>query len=223
MTLAHPEFSRCIEFAENTVNVLVVENQPMLRRVVTGLLSQITCGDGGEFVLSDEHSIVELGKTAEFITDPFCISMSDKRFQTKINQEAVKLCCAELEEETACLLTSASRLGAALTVSLDFSADYTAPSDVSAFLKLLDLHIDSESMTLPERLIEYMKLCRRFFGKKLFVFLNLKSFLSDRELELFYGTVMYEKFDILLIEGVQREKSCSCERVYIIDSDLCEI
>ena len=94
---------------------------------------------------------------------------------------------------------------------------------ISANLKLLDLHIDSEVMTLPERMLEYMKLCRRFFGKKLFVFLNLKSFLSDRELELFYGTVMYEKFDILLVEGTQRGKTCSCERVYIIDSDLCEI
>lgn len=223
MTLAHPEFSRCIEFAENTVNVLVVENQPLLRRVVTGLLSQVTCGDGGEFVLSDEHSIIELGKTAEFITDLFCINMAERRFQTRINQEAVKLCCTELEEETARLLTCANRLGAALAVSLDFNADYTAPSDLSSFLKLLDLHIDSEVMTLPERMLEYMKLCRRFFGKKLFIFLNLKSFLSDKELELFYGTVMYEKFDILLIEGIQRGKTCSCERVYIIDSDRCEI
>ncbi len=222
MTLAYPEFFRCIEFAENTVNVLVVENRPLLCRIVACLLSQINSGDG-EFVLSEENSIVELGKTVEFITDPFCISMSDRRFQTKINQEAAQLCCAELEEETACLFACASRLGAALAASFDFSADYTAPSDVSGFLKLLDLHIDNYGMTLPERLLEYMKLCRRFFGKKLFVFLNLKSFLSDNELELFYRTVMYEKFDIMLIEAVQRQKACSRERVYIIDGDLCEI
>lgn len=222
ITLAHTDLFRVLEFAENTVSVLVIENQILLRSVVSELLSQVSSGDG-EFVLSDDHEIVELHKAAEIITDPFRLDMADRRFQSKINQEAVRVCNAELETETVNLLASANRLGAALVASLDFSADYTAPADISGFLKLLDLHIETNDMVLPERLLEYVKLCRRFLGKKLFIFLNLKNFLSDNELRLFYDAIIYEKFDVLLIEGVQRQKTCAYERVYIIDSDLCEI
>ncbi|MDY2984885.1 MAG: type II-A CRISPR-associated protein Csn2 [Synergistes jonesii] len=223
MKLAHPGMFRIIEFAENIANVLVIENQPLLRRATAELLSQVSSGVG-EFVLSDdENSKIELGKAAEVITDPLQLDMNERRFQTKINQEAIKACCAELEKETAEFLMSAGRLGAAVTSMLDFSVDYTLPLDVSGLLKLLGLHIDTEGMQLPERLLEYMKLCRNFFGKRLFVFLNLKSFLSEKELVHFYSAVFYEKFDILLLESVQRQKVCGTERISIIDGDLCDI
>lgn len=78
-------------------------------------------------------------------------------------------------------------------------------------------------MTFSEQLIEYMSLYRRFFGKKLFVFLNLKPCLSFVELELFYRSVVYEKYNIMLIENHASEIHTDYEQTVIIDSDLCQI
>lgn len=94
---------------------------------------------------------------------------------------------------------------------------------VESLIKLYNVSIDSSEKSLAEQLLLYMKICRDFFKKKLFVILNLKSFLSKDEIELFYKATFYEKFDLLLIESSQKEAPRDCEKVKIIDEDLCEI
>lgn len=70
---------------------------------------------------------------------------------------------------------------------------------------------------------EYMKMQRSFFGKEVFVFVNLKSCFSEEEIENFYQWVFYNKFKVLLLESFQREIPLKDENTVIIDKDLCEI
>lgn len=82
---------------------------------------------------------------------------------------------------------------------------------------------DTENLSMAEKLLQYMKVSRELLGKKLFFFINLKSFLDTSELENFYQTILYEKHNILLIEGFQRETPRECEIFKIIDKALCEL
>ena len=80
-----------------------------------------------------------------------------------------------------------------------------------------DLHL-----SLIHILLEMMRLHRECFRKRLFVFVNLKAFLSENEITLFYQSVFYEKLSVLLLESGQKEPVRSCEEMRIIDKDLCE-
>lgn len=90
-------------------------------------------------------------------------------------------------------------------------------------LKLMDFHLDSDNLELPELLLEWMRLQRLFFGKQLFVMYGLKACLSEDELMSFYCSVSYEKINLLLLEAFQRGDALPGEELTIIDKDLCVI
>ena len=67
-----------------------------------------------------------------------------------------------------------------------------------------------------------MRASAQILRKRLFVFVNLKSFLSQGELSKLYEFAFYEKLNLLLIEGISRDK-LDGERIVIIDDQLCHI
>ena len=63
---------------------------------------------------------------------------------------------------------------------------------------------------------------QEFIGKKLFVTVNLRSYISDKEAELFMQTALLHKFNVFMIENYEH-KRLSYEKRFIIDADLCLI
>ena len=112
-------------------------------------------------------------------------------------------------------------LASQIAVELDFSAAFDPVEDPAALVRLLGFRLDEEALPFSERILEWMVLQRRFFGKQLFVFCGLKAYLSDEELRLFYRSVFYEKLSVLLIESWQRETALPEEQATIVDKDLC--
>ncbi len=76
--------------------------------------------------------------------------------------------------------------------------------------------------SLGEKLIDYMELAVEYLQKKLFVFVNLRSYISDREAQLFLDTVRQHKYHIILVESHESIK-LKGEKRYIIDAAYCEI
>ena len=61
-----------------------------------------------------------------------------------------------------------------------------------------------------------------FEGEKIFVFVNLKSYIPEAELEALYKTAIHHKLKLLLIESTDRAL-LKHEKKLVIDNDLCEI
>ena len=72
------------------------------------------------------------------------------------------------------------------------------------------------------RMIEFIKVMTCLCGISLFCFYNLKSYLSEDELLLFYKEADYNKVSLLLIESFE-SKQLDVEHITIIDKDLCVI
>ena len=83
--------------------------------------------------------------------------------------------------------------------------------------------MDTEELSFPELLLEWLRIQRRLMGKRIFIFYGLKACLSREEQELLFRSILYEKLDVLLIEPFQRENVIKEECVTIIDRDLCVI
>ena len=221
MMLANPLLGEAITFSENTINTIVLENAVMFRNSVTGITEQAN-GGCGDFVVSENFEPLDFGKTVEMITDVFSLDFSAKRFSAKINQQAIAA-SADYDSLTAEIFEKLNALAGEIITSVNYEITYSSPEDISGIIKVLNFSIDSESLNLPEKLFEYIKLCRDFFGKKLFVVVNIKSCLSSEELILFCKSICYEKFDVLFLESFQRDFADEHEKVRIIDADLCEI
>lgn len=219
MKLAYPLLDKPMEIEENRISVLVIENPAELRRAIEELKQQIS-GAEGEFVLSENGEISDLSKKAVLVTDLFELELDSKKTAAKINQYAVRA-AAEFAEDFQKIISDLNRLAAKISTQLEFEASFALLENPEGLIKLLGFYVDECSMSFPEKIVEYMRIQRLFFGIKLFVFYNLKALLREDELILLYKSVLYEKMNMLLIEDYQRVSLVQYENTVIIDPDLC--
>lgn len=110
-----------------------------------------------------------------------------------------------------------------IVCDMDYSVTYDPLINCADLLEAFHLRIDKESMSLPEQILEYMKIMRTVEKRQLFIWINLHACLTYEELELLYRSIFYEKLQVLLIESAQPEKIHPDEHLRIMDRDMCEI
>ena len=96
------------------------------------------------------------------------------------------------------------------------------PQDIAGLLKAMDVKYEEIEESLLEHLIRYIKLVVELLGVKLIIFVNLRSYLSDRQFRGLIQEIKYQEIKALFIEN--QEKACIEGGMrYIIDKDGCEI
>lgn len=73
-----------------------------------------------------------------------------------------------------------------------------------------------------EKVLDYMNLVREIDKDKLFIFVNMRSYFSDEQMDAFIKTLIGHDYKAILLESIERVKLCNTKRI-IIDKDLCEI
>ena len=221
MTLTFPLLDQPLRFVENQVNVLVIESPSELRRFLYELSEQID-GSRGGFVLAENYTPVELGDAAALITDPFHPDLGSRKLSNRINQIALET-AEEHTEAVRAILSAINELAAEISCELEFDAAYDELESPAELIRILGFRLDREALGFSETLLEWMRLQRMFFRKRLFIFYGLKACLEPDELASFYRSIFYEKLDVLLIEPFQRSHPFPQEFLTIIDKDLCVI
>lgn len=221
MKLVFPLLPEPLCFEENRVNVLIVEDPFTLRNMVKDLCEQAE-GLAGDFVLSLRDTPQEMAKLTAVLVDPLHPETASKKLAGKI-LKTVSDAAQDHENDMNTILSGINSLASKISLEMRFPAVFDPLEGPSELFKLLNFRLDSEGLDLPELLLEWMLLQREYLGKRLFVLIGLKSYLSREELKAFYQAVFYEKLDLLLIEPFQRESPMEEECVTIIDEDLCVI
>lgn len=220
MTLSYFDFSSPLEFEENTVNTLIIENPIFYRTFISNILEQMD-NNASEFMLSEGNSILDFSKNISVITDMFRIDFDTRTINNKVLQEANEV--SKTSFDTGKLISELNILASKIATGMALDVTFSEISDLSGVLKLFNFVIDSGSLTLGEKIMEYITLSSTFFGKRLFIILNLKSVLSPDEQEDFFKMLCYKKINVLLIESKQYEFNSAHEKIRIIDKDLCEL
>ena len=221
MKFIHSGYVICIEFEENWMEVLVIESPQILTEIVIELKNQCM-GQEGRFVLSKDNEILSMKKEIEFVLEPFSLDCNNKKILSKIYQTLEKNEVNYPNEYRAKFNESLMQYLDYICNQSEISLDYSENIDFQDILKMADVKVRTESETLLEQVLEQILLQNQLLGQNLFVFLNLKSFLSAEEIKELYKECFYKKIFLLLIESNVGEKMDE-ERVCLIDKDLCII
>lgn len=221
MTFSCYELQDPLEITENRAATLVIENRIFYRNFIEDLLLQ-TQNCSSRFAVFSDDEPLNISKCVEFITDIFSLPFDSRAIQSKINQIAAEE-YAVTGSGSADILNKINGIGADIVSSLNFEISYSPLSDLSGILKLLSFRIESENLSFPERIVEYISFLSFYCGKKLFIVLNLKSALNKKEFSEFLKLICYKRINLLLIENQKSEYTDKNESIRIIDSDLCEI
>ena len=204
-----------------SVTTLVIENQSLMLNVLKDIYAQCQ-GEPGTAVLSCHDKTVDINNGLDLLTDFVTFNGNRKSLLTKIlhvlektaNDEVYFQRTQKLLAELECYLND-------LSLEQDVELAYDKLS-LNNLLKSVGMRVIIDYNKLIERLFAYMDLVRRFEGEKLFLLVNLRSFVSLADMELFIQTVVAHDLRVLLVDN-QAYPLLPLEKRRIIDSDLCEI
>ena len=222
MKLVCADWERQILLDSQRITEWIVESPDLFSQIVQQLQQQINGGSAG-FVLSDSEKELDLSKCAEMIINPFAIDFNDKKIQKKLYAELLEISKGEeLYLTTQEILNSLNNYVLQLESISGYELETDVEVDMLALFKAMGIQVQDYAADFFETLIQYIKVMADLMKKKLIIFVNIRSYLNDIQIEQVSEIAVYNEIAILFIENIQRDFSKQ-RRYYIIDKDGCEI
>jgi len=220
MLLSHYEFDSPLKFDEGSIPILIIENPSYMTKFIGELLSQSNKGEGG-FELFENDVSVSISDKVEIIINPFSANVNEREILNKLYAVMKKDALdEELFLDTNTFLsdieTNVKKIMARQSIPLDSDTP-----DIIGLFKLLGVCFVVPD-SLLEKICDYIDICSEYLKTKLFIFVNLKSFLNESEIIQLYNHLNYHKTHILMIESSQ-SNTLENESIRVIDEALCEI
>ena len=222
MKLASVNLERPIELDTQKAAEWIIESSELFFQYTQMLYHQIEGADG-DFVLSEDNEILDFSKQAEMILNPLALDFNDRRIQKKLYSELQKAAYGEhafldTQKITAELKSYIYQLEYVSGYDIEINEE----PDIAGIFKSFGVMVDSSEADFCERLVQYMKVMAELLGKKLIIFVNLRSYINEEQLRGVIETGIHNELSLLFIENIQRDFSRD-RRYYIIDKDRCEV
>lgn len=206
---------------DGRINILVIEDGKTFREYAEQLKKQIDGGEGAYVLINDEKSI-SLSKNSVLIDSFLNLDIVDKKlinklygFLSEIGDDKFQVEVAKLNEDMYALFDK-------LNAECDIPIDYDTDTSLADLFKNYGVRIQCECSSFLDRLTGFIDALIYLSQVKVLFFINLCSFLSEKELIEFYRYIKLKQLPILLLESNLREK-IDDEYIVLIDRDLCEI
>ena len=203
------------------INALVIENPKMLFAVLSDVMVQLQ-GNEGKTVISDNNKVLAIEKYLELHMSfvPFNVNQKNliNKIVGKMSENAVD---SQHYLRSSELLSNLERYF--MELCFDLVGNIAFPKlSIDNIIKASGPEIVDDYVLLSEKLIDYFELVREYDRNKIFILLNLRSFLSFEELESFTQEVLKRQFQIMLLDS-RDYPVLKNEKRYLVDDSLCEI
>lgn len=219
MKLVHPDISLQIDFEKNNCYVLSVENASEFDRLTRDLYGQCNGTDEGLFVLSDDD-ILDMQKFCMFVYDYFGDMLNNKKTLALVNDRVLKILKSnDFVEQFAELNMILSKINQGVLDNMDFDLVNNEEFGYENYIKSAGYRLQSDNK-LEENIVTMVDLYLKCSKCRVFVFVNLSTYLCQSKLDALLKQLRYMQANVLLIEGSISFRSN--EAIYItIDNDLC--
>lgn len=220
MKLVHVNMERKL-LDDNVVTEWVIEAPEEFTRYVQELYMQCE-GAEGDFVLSDGEKELGIAKNVEFLDSVLDLDVNERKILGKLYADLEQLAYSEkFVVRTQEMIQYMRTYIFELEQETDFMLEVDDGVDMSAIFKGNGVKLEAVETGILEKIVHYIKVARLLLKKQVFVFVNVRSYLTVRQVEQLIKEAAYQEVQILLIENVMRD-CVNSERRCIIDSDKCE-
>ncbi len=219
--IAHVHLETQLTISDEYVQVLIVENPTEFYNMVSDLDGQFE-GREGTFVFSIDGQVVSAEKHGVMIVDFFHFDLNDKKLLGLLYKRLESMSLGEKVINFNALISKTVEFLEEVAFTTPFALEYNEPTP-SDYLKASSLKFAKVHDSFEEKLVCYINALIELKQCEFFIFVNLKSVLSDEKLEQIYSHCRAEQVGIMLIEDVKRRQLLSNEKAVLITEDLCEI
>lgn len=221
ITVSHVHLESNLVISDEYVQLLVVENADEFYSIVSELYNQFDGEDGG-FVFKLNNDVISAEKYGVMICDPFHFDANDKKIVSLLYKALEKESLGEALPRYNEVISSIVKYLEEISYTVPFKLSYNEPQP-SDIMKACGLKIENTYNTFVEKIICFINVLIELKKCEFFVFVNLKSVLSDEKLLSLYKHCKNEKVGLLLIESSLIRNLLHEEKAVVITEDLCEI
>ncbi len=221
MRMVYPKYGITVDSLENMITVFSVENPIAFREMAGDFWRQLQGQEGG-WILSEGGEQVSIAKKVMGVINPFLLECNDKKVLNKLYADLSETARESFFEETAQLNGNIVSYIENLTQNVQYQLDMGLELDVTALLKAYNVRIQTEHETLTESIIEYLRVLQQICNIHFFLFVNLKQYVTEQEIQEIYEYSFYNKIELFLLEGNYKTPLPN-EKNWIFDRDLCMI
>ena len=219
--ISHVHLETPLILSENYVQLLIVENPNQFYNMVLDLVEQFD-GKDGKFVFSQEGKIVSADKYGALVSNLFNFDLNDKKVLSLLHKRIESISYGEKVMLFNELSAKTVEFLEEIAFCVPFSLDYNEPQPID-FFKMVGVKFEKQYDSLEEKIVCYINALIELKKCEFFIFVNLKSVLSDEKLKNIYAHCLSEQVGLLLVEDAKRRPLLSQEKAIIITEDLCEI
>lgn len=221
MRLVNRKYGLEFQLSENEVLNIVCENRIVFESMIADFIGELNGGEGA-WILSNNEEEISLSKSAEIILNPFSVTCNDRKILNAVYKELHTIANQIYSELFAEANSKILNFIDSIVIDVPYALEYNPSGDIEGVFKIYDVKFDEELPTLEERVISYIKTTSQVLRKKVFILVNIKSFLEDSAIQQLYKESMYSKVLLILLESKDYPK-LDGEKKVLIDSDLCII
>lgn len=214
-----------IKLSFEAVTTLQIEDRRLFARIVRSFLSEQ--GEYAEepYLLIDGDEKGTSPKKAAFIINSLPdVPINEKQVigllykKIKEQSELDPLRYERIQELIGSLFKEIENVSEALWGSYSFALGW----ELEAYLRAFGFSPDSgEEFSVLDNCLRFFELCADVGNKRILIFVNAKSFFSQKELEELFENAVFSKNQVLLIESWVDETKYMYENKIVIDQRFC--
>ena len=214
-------------FTEEYINVLQIQDKKLFTNVINSLNDNINnIEDTKErIIILDNDTEIKIEKEVLMIIDVFNIDFNQKKIQNALYNKIEKIYKQEFERMSEFQNVFQKLQLNVLDVfnEFPFEFNYKESIGIQEYLKLLGLKISNNKEKIIDTIFSLIDVVEYLSIAKLLIFVNIKLYLGNDEIQEVYKYAMYKKVNILLIETGEEKEPLENEKILYIDSDYDEI
>jgi len=196
MILTHYDNQLTIPFKENEVVELVIENPHVFSEFVGDMLKQ-TQGQSGEIILSEKEKPLNWKKDVQMVVDFISLDLNGRTVINALFKQMMIL-GSEIDNKKQFFSAMGIEMIDEIIQGMQYdNITYNLDVGWGDIFKAFSVRVDDEYETLAEKVVMYLRLCSELLHVKLVCFVNIKSYLTERDLIEVYKMAGYFKFFLL--------------------------
>ena len=214
-------FENEIEFEEEMVNVISVNNVECFRNIISSINSKILGEEINEvFLLNDEKEELDMNKEVLMVLDVFNIDYNSKKILSKIYELIEEKIVMNQDLEIDNKIFELRNYIIEEINELPFEFIMKDEIKIMDILKMYSLKIDSDNYNKLTEKIEFLiDIISTLKIAKILIIPNMKLFLTDEEVVEVYKYSLYNNVNLLIIERNDRKK-LKYEKKLVIDENF---
>lgn len=200
MKLVHTNLNTAVLSDKYVFTEWIIESPKLYAYYLQELFLQQN-GEEGRFVLSDKEKELNIAKNMEIIVNPFQIEINGRKILNKLYAELDQLSKSELMYVKTLELTGKiQEYLLELEQNTEYVLEFDMDLDMPALFKSVGIRYEVQETDFFEQIIRYIKIAVNVLATKVFVFINLRSYLTDLQMQELIKEISYQDVKGLFIE-----------------------